>query len=193
VIDKTAIWNAALAKIGGFRITTPDDESPAARFLRDAWERTLRFTLAAHSWDFATRQFKLARIGASPVARYKYAYEKPSGWIRTVTVSGQEDMRWPLLEFRDIGGRILSDDTAVWMECVVWTEEIPSFSASFIECLATRLAFEVSKAITTSDQMREGLWKLYEESLRTARSQDAIGGPPKAMPISNWVRAKYGG
>jgi hypothetical protein len=192
LITKTAIFNAALAKVGGYRISDPDEASQGAIVLRDAWERSLKFTLSAHSWDFATKQERLARLDETPAARFRYAYQKPEGWLRSIVLSEYDDMRYPLLQFADQSGRILADAQNVYMEFVQFTEDTHTFSAPFVECLATRLAFEASKAVTTSENLREQLWKFYEESLRAARTHDAIQGPPKPLPLGSWVGAKYG-
>lgn len=189
-LSRTQIFNMALSKLGRERVESADEDTRPARVLRDRFEDALTVNLAAHSFDFAMRQAKLARLTTTPVARYIYEYQKPGDWLRSVVLSEYEDMQPPLLDFVDMGGKILTDAEDVFMEYVAFTDDTTKFTAQFTNLLATYLALETIKDITGTDAQKNQLISQYQEALRTARAFDSIQGAPKRPQPGGWVTAK---
>jgi hypothetical protein len=59
------------------------------------------------------------------------------------------------------------------------------FTPAFREALSSRLAYELTMAITGKQQLMEMMWKLYQSDLARARATDA-----ESQGVELWSEAK---
>lgn len=189
---RTQIANMALGHIGTYRINAYTEDSNEAVAVREVYERVKLDLLASAPWDFAIDQQQLGRVGATPVTRYTYAYNKPTNWLRTVALSEYSDMGIPLLEYRDIAGTIQTNAEYVFMEYVSSAAGEEVFSVPFVTAFTFGIAVECCKKINASDQQKDYLAKQFDREKVKALMLEAMHQPPIAIPPSSWATARRG-
>ena len=177
---------------------TDDDES---RYLLDAvYSDVLSYCLAAGSWNFAGRSAAIEKSTAvQPSFGYSYAVEKPSDWVRSVSISGNGDF-WSILgagEYVDEGEywncnvdplyvRYISDGTTYGGDLSLW-------SAAFADYVEWELAFRIAPHLTSmgASELQE-MERKRDKALRFARGLDASNQAPDRKPVGRLVLARTG-
>lgn len=198
MVSKLNHWNAALLEIGQERLSDTGDPVVAARELTFVWSQVVAECLAAGSWNFATETIKAeADTGVTPEFGFTEVFAKPSDWVRTVGVSGDEFFSFPLLDYYDdvnfwssnyspIYVRYVSNDTGMGLEMSRWT-------ANFDRFVDLELAERVCMKLTQSASMKEDIGKRRDKARKRALNFDAMQEQqPKFAPPSGWTTARWG-
>lgn len=193
--DRTSIVNLALLDVGvAPSVESWDEDSTEAEYARAAWDQAVAEALVAHSWLFATKQAQLQRYGTDPSARYEYAYNLPSDYVRLGAISDNDTMYPPLRDYRPfaVDGLLMIGASAeeVWIEYIYNAPEVGRWPPHFIKFLSAVLAVPLSNAMKT---VRQDLDKVVTQRLAHAKSIDSLQLPPREPPLSNWQLAMRGG
>jgi hypothetical protein len=149
ILDDTTLANRALARIGGGRITSLEDESDLAAQVRGVYADTLALALAAYRWRWNRRTKALSLADITPENGWKYAHHFPAGWMggpEKVLINPRNPDN-PLREFAVEGPLLCCDHTPVW---AVFPMQIspdqwpPLFTTAFTVMLAGFLCMPVS-------------------------------------------------
>lgn len=201
---KQAIYTGALHELGGRKALTSESTEPR-RVLDDHYDDVVKECLSAGSWNFATDEVKMD--GDTGLVTYadtgsigtglQYGFTKPSGWLRTHGMSGDEYFSWPLLEYTDqneliraditpIYMRYVSSDTGLGYDLVAWT---PLFRRYVQLELASRVAYRFTQNAALEDR----IMKRRDKAKTTALNQDAMDEPnPKFRPPGSWSQSRWG-
>lgn len=194
--DKLALYNDALLVLGQERLGTSGlAEASTARYaLDDAYDKALKYCLEQGFWNVAMRSVMMnAAASIEPAFGYQYAFTKPPDFVRLYTLSAEETLRIPLLEFVDevgywfansdpLYGKFVSSHTSYGLDLSIWPE-------TFADYVAKRLAGKTCKRITGSDQSEE-MKRDEKRALSDARSKDAMNEPPGFPPAGSWVTSR---
>lgn len=190
----TTVVNLALREIGTYRIEDFTEGSPEARVARDVWDQVVIAALEAHEWTFAKKYASLAAITSeTPAARWTYAYQVPSDFVRLGAVSDNSTMRPEMAEdeFENLDGKIYTNAETVYIAYVYAKTTVGTWPAYFVEyvsaCLAARMA-SVLKATTERDRLEQ----LRVATLGRARSIDSVQTPIKVLAAGQWRAAMMG-
>lgn len=165
----------ALIKIGANAIQS-FGEGTAEAAVAAALYPTLRDgLLSAHHWNFALGQKKLARLAATPVADYDYAYQLPSDMVTILSLGTNERGRG--LEYRRAEGRLHTDAEEVWLTYIFRAAE-SLFPPYFSLALIARLAAEFAIPLTESTTRWQGLSAIAAAEFSRARLRDAQEDTP---------------
>jgi hypothetical protein len=196
VTTKLELLNAALLEIGQHRLSDTGENVVSGRELNYVYSNVISDCLSVGSWNFATETIKAeADTGIEPEFGYSEVFAKPSDWVRTVSVSTDEYLTLPLLQYYDdanfwsadtdpIYVRYVSDDTGMGLELTRWT---PAFRRYVELELASRVCFR----LTQNSSEEEKVGKKRDKARRAALNQDAMNEPnPKFPPQGSWNNAR---
>ncbi len=137
------------------------------------YENTYRGLLASHSWRFATKKARLARLTETPINEYSYKYQLPSDLITVVKVDGYTD-------YEIYGDNIYSNQPELYIDYRYRVDEsiLPDY---FVLTLQFLLAAQFAIPITDNSQRAQTYNGLYETQLRRAKAIDSMARPQDAI------------
>lgn len=198
--DEVKIANAALTKLGDYRITSFSDNSEAARVVNARYEGIRDAELRRHTWHFSKARVELAALADAPDFGYSYQYELPADCLRIVSVGDvapgadigdtyRTGLDTP--DYRIEGRHLLTDLGApLKLRYIKRVTDPAQFDAAFAESLAARLAYEIALKLTGSRSIKEDAASDYAASVREAIGANAIETPPEPLPDDSWVLAR---
>jgi hypothetical protein len=140
--------------------------------------------LAAYPWNFAVKRAILAPDADAPAWGWDYAYTMPTDFLSLVRIEDNPDY-----EFE--GGKILTNEgTVLNIKYISQITDEGSFSATFVEAFATRLAFEACEEITQSNTKKSVLGQEYESILKQSYQVDAKENPVEDLEDDDWLIAR---
>ena len=198
MVSKLSVINGALVDLGNERLVDTGDGIKASNETTAVWSNVVNECLSAGSWNFAIETIQAdADTGVTPSFGYTEVFAKPSDWVRTIGVSGDEYFSYPLTQFVDDANfwsaditpvyfRYVSNDTGLGLDLTRWT---PKFTR-FVEL---ELAHRVCLALTQNNALKEDIGKQRDKARREALNIDAMDeSNPKFAPPSSWTQARWG-
>ena len=196
------LYNGALRLLGERKLASLSENREPRRLLDEAWDAgtadgAVRHCLELGQWTFATRAIELTYSpSVSPDFGYRYAFDKPTDFIRTTALCRDEYFRIPLLEYSDEAGfwfadlqtiyvRYMSSDASYGGDLSMWPE-------SFSKLVEAYLAVEICEPLTQSETKLKKVEKTFSDALKFARSLDAMNKPSVIPPQGSWVSARGG-
>ena len=196
-----SLYNGALRNIKSRALSALTDTDEARYKLDEVYSDTKNLCLSMGSWNFAGRSVAIeAATDVEPEFGYSYAVEKPSDWVRTVSIAGNGDF-WPVAqagEYVDEGEywncnvdplyvRYISNHTSYGGDLSLW-------SIAFVRYVEWELAVAVAPHLTAMSAAElDRLDERRQRALRTARSLDASNQAPDRKPVGRLVLARTGG
>lgn len=196
----SAIWKEA-ARLIGFPETkkaTPETEigiEGVYQIFDDAWQRVVKFCLTEGLWNFATVTTSLAESG-SPIPGWQYRFSKPTGWLRTISISTTAEF-YSEARYHDEGGKLYANYNPLYIRYLSSTygqdSEAPNWPELFCRVLAYRLAYECADVVTGDPNRSTKLFNDYKMVLSSAKNKDAMDQAQMFPKTSNWLGAMRGG
>lgn len=167
------VCNLGLAKIGheGFIVSLTED-SKGARIMNALYRPMRDDVLRSHLWRFARKRAVLAPLTQTPAFDGGNYFKYPDDCLRIVGTDEDyfvQGARW----VRE-GENILADTDVLRLVYLRRVEDVSQFDASFVNCLATRLAYEASLSIAKSQDLRAQLEREYRTALVRAAHCSAV-------------------
>lgn len=160
----------------------------------------VRSVISSYPWRFSMDKVQLARLSASPVNVYQYAFQLPSNLLnlRAVYNSSSTGVS-PVYDFTRQGDTILTNYAELWIDYQKEVDE-EDFPPYFTEFLILALAAKL--AIATTDQVElaqyyEGLAYGSPSDNRNggefgrAKKLDAMQQPPSAVIPNDIIAARF--
>lgn len=194
---KLTIYNGALRCLGERKTTLTENREPR-RLLDDVWDAEgVKRCLQMGQWNFAIRSTEQTYSPSiTPAFSYRYAFDKPDDFVRTVGVCSDEYFKCTLEDYRDEAGywwadldtiyvRYVSDDTDYGFDLARWPPNFTAFvEAWFALQIAPRMTgSETAKALTQRD-----VDKLLNKAKATDAQEEAMGRQQSGC----WVRSRRG-
>ena len=191
---KAGLFNAALTELGHVNLVDTGEPVEAGRVLNEIYDQVVLDCLASGPWNFAAvNHYPTADTGlVSPFqVGYNYGYAKPTTWVRTIHVSDDQYMVFPLLDYFDdqeiwgadtgeIFVRYVSSDTGYGLDLAKW----PHNFRRYVELV---LAERACVRLTQDHDLRKDLFTLYGEAYKKALAQNVSDSPrPRLAPSSTW-------
>jgi hypothetical protein len=179
-----SIANSALAKLGGDRIISLDDDTREARLLKEQFEKVRDDLLRSHPWNFAIERASLAALVSAPAFGFNKQYQVPSDCLRVLEIDA-EDVEW-----QKEGNVIVTDSDSLSIKYIKKVTNAGLFDTCFCEVFATKLAADVCFAITQNATLKKTLFDEYMQKLREARSYDGQEGGTRQVYARTWLNAR---
>lgn len=197
--DKLQVYNAALLHLGAKTLATLTESRKSRRTLDAVWASgAVRYCLEQGYWNFATRTIKIeATPSLEPDFGYRFAFDKPSDFVRLISISYDEYMDTPLNRFTDedqywfadydtLYISYVSDDVSYGGSLGVWTE-------TFTRLVQLYLAHFAAPSITHDDAIIKRVEMAYKLALTNAKNKDATNQGAKATPLGRLARSRLNG
>ena len=195
---KLGVWNGSLGDLGHRRLSDTGEAVEAGRELTAAWSQVVDECIAHGFWNFAMETIQAdADTGVTPAFGFSEVFAKPSDWVRTAAVSGDENFAYPLTLYYDddnfwsadqtpIYVRYVSDDTGLGYDLTRW----PALFTRYVELA---LAERVCMRVTQNKSLKDDIAKDLVTARKKAKNVDAMDeAQPKFPPPSSWTRARWG-
>lgn len=196
--SQLSIYNGALRLLGERRLASLSEEREPRYLLDDVWDDNgVRACLEMGHWNFATRTQKIEYDPSiQPDFGYRYAFGKPTDWIRTTAVCADEYFNVPITRYEDeasywfadydlIYVRYVSDDVGYGLNYAKWPK-------SFSMLVESYFANEIVNILTHSDSAVQRVERALQKALRAAAGNDASNQPQKILPSGRWVSSRLG-
>ncbi len=189
MVSTVDICNLALDELGEAAITALDEGSPVANLCARNYAPARDQVLRSHPWNFAVARRRLARLSAAPDFGFAYAYQRPTDWLRTISVHAGEGGT-DAVAYRMEGDRFLSDAADLYLRYIARIEDPNQYDPLFVDALAMRIAARLAKAITQSTGEKERIEAVYRDALRKARTVDGVEDFAEQPPDGSWVAVR---
>lgn len=198
---KLGLWNNALLDLGHATLSDTGETVEAGRVLTVRYDRVVADCLSAGSWNFAMEDVALTGDTGLITSRvgYQYGFARPSDWLRTEAVSGDEYFTAPLLHYyMDRSGLFKADTTPLYLRYVSNDTgaglDLARWPAAFVRYVELELAVRAAPKLTEDKSLKEELKKERDKARKTALNQDAMNeAQPKFAPPGSWTRARGAG
>lgn len=193
---KLGLFNGALTELGVRRVSDTGETVEPAQELVAVYDRVVAECLAGGSWNWATETIQSdADTGITPNFGFTEVFAKPSDWVRTVSVSSDPDLVYPLIHYYDdanfwsadftpIYVRYVSNDTGMGLELTRWTQ-------AFTRYVELELASRVAYRLTSDKDLSASVMALRDRAKKNALNQDAMNEPqPKFPPAGSWTQSR---
>lgn len=191
-----SLYNQALRLVGERRLSALTDSRPERHALDQIWdEDPVKQMLEEAYWAFATRTLEW-NYDASVTADYgyKYAFTKPSNYVRTVAIASDEFFKAPLTQYDDENNYWFCDLETIYIKYVSdsdqYGRDYSLWPELFRNCVATKMAKELALPLSKSKALKDELRSELKQYIKDAKSLDATGKPPGFPPPGNWTRSR---
>ena len=191
---KLGLFNAALLETGDKTLTDTGEAVEAGRVLNTVYSDVLADCLAEGPWNFAAVNYQA--VGDTGLinpntAGYTYGYAKPTDWVRTLIVSDDRYLVFPLTQYFDsqeiwatdtgeIFARYVSNDTGSGLDIANW----PSAFRRYVEL---SLADRISYRVTQDPELRVSIGERREAAKTAALTQNGTDSSvPRYAPTASW-------
>lgn len=189
VSSAVEICNIALAKIGheGF-ITTLTENSKGAKYMNIFYESIRDEVMGSHLWRFARKRAVLAPLSETVLFDGGKYFQYPNDCLRIVGTDKEyfhSGERW----MRE-GDKIIADTDTLKIVYLSRVENVALYDASFVDCLATRLAYEACMPIMKDKSLKEQLKADRRESLIRAAHVSSVEQDGEVFISEAFLRAR---
>lgn len=189
----TDVINDALENLGEPPSSGVDDDSTWVVRCTQAYDREVKKLFEEHPWNFANTLVQLNAVDPTPDG-WTYGYTKPAKCKRIVKVTSSTSPTAGVIDYLDMGGRILADPDTVYL-VYVDGEKIDSpgmWPELFAGALAARIAYKVCPVLGTSSTNKEELRKIARTEMSKARLWDAQQNGAFVIPPGEYEKARGG-
>lgn len=196
---KLSVYNEALRLNGQTRLASLTESREPRRLLDDIWDaRALDFCLQKGQWRWASRNLELSYSpSVEPQFGHRYAFDRPTDFIRLTEMCSDEFMKEPLLQYRESGPYWMADLDTIYISYVSKDDAFGYDSSlwppSFQKLLSAYMADELTLSLTTSVEKKKEIKLELKNRLDSATSIDAQSGPTRFPPVGALIRARSGG
>ena len=200
--SQVSICNLALSWLGIAPITSLDDDSVEAATCKQQYDDALKAVLEERDWTFATDRLILTPVEEEPVWGFGNKFLVPAKVRRVISVTVprgssidiNSDVQGFNVQWQLESGFILADEDLLHVRVVEDNENTASYPSVFVQCLAARLAADMSIGLTHSPDLYKLLWVLYDQKITTASGTDGRQGrrePVEAPRLTRTRRVGY--
>ena len=195
---KLQLYNAALIEVGDRTLASETENVEARRLLDSVYDAALEECLSAGEWNFAVRPVQVdADTRISPNFGETEVFAKPSDWIRTFAVSGDENFAYPLTNYQDEPSRWVSNISPMYIKYVSngvdYGLKLTAWPRAFTRYVELELAYRICGRINQNRSMREVIDRDRRRAKRQALNEDTMNeAQPKFFPSGSWTTARWG-
>jgi len=191
------LYNEALRVLGETRLASIAETRPVRYTLDDVWNGGgVKACLEQGLWNFATRSVEIAQDSdLTPAFGMRYAFSKPTDYVRTAAVCSDPNFREPVLRYADERGywfcdldtlyiSYISDASELGSDLTLWTPAFATFAAHYF-------AKQVAPTFVKDKKRLALIFDQEKKALNMARNSDAMNEPTQIPSPSNWTRSRY--
>jgi hypothetical protein len=178
----------ALLRLGAQPLSSLDEGTSEAAIAAGLYPLARDALLSAHSWSFAMRQARLARLDMTPLADFRAVFALPDDFIRALSAGHQG--RSQGIAYRVQGATLLADAEEAILSYVARVDEA-AFPPFFAQALVARLAAEFCGPVTENAARAEALFRQADAEFRRARMIDATQDEQPRLDDFTLIKARF--
>jgi hypothetical protein len=179
-VDYTASWtqicNRALGRLGSNTITDLSDGTKEAEYCGRFLPEAVEYVLGQWDFKFARRRQRLAPNAEKPEFGWDFQFNYPMDCIRLVSVYGGHSAKPEESEYVPYeveNGKILCDADALQIIYIARPDDPNQLPQSVRKAISTHLAYLLSTAIASNEQLTALIAAESQAALETAKRVDA--------------------
>lgn len=137
------IINRALTQVGANPIAAYDDSAEGV-VAKLHYDPTVRARLASRKWTFATEQWELNKLLATPATRWAYGWQLPAELLKVWWVGTGPDS---IVKFDHLGDKIFTDEGSGLFCEGTFRQVEAKWPADFTELIVTELGAIFARAL----------------------------------------------
>jgi hypothetical protein len=195
MVSETSIANQALSWLGQDPITSLDDRSTTAEWMKNNYPFLRDAVLEERMWTFATVRAMSTAADLDPFGA-QYSHVMPLGWLSIFRVyrntTGADPSRWNKSEgWRREGANILTREETVALWGVERVTDTGQYSTLFVQALAARIAADACIPFTQNRPLQADMFALYAAKLADATVRDGQQGSNELIQSDNLINARW--
>lgn len=196
--SRLSLYNGALRVLGERKLTSLTENREPRRKLDEAWDADALLTvLQAGQWNFAARTSRLEyEPSITPEFGYRYAFEKPSDFVRVMGVCSDEYFSAPLTRYHFEAGYWFADIDQLYVRFVSndaqYGGDYSLWPANFTRYTEAYLATLVAMGITHDENKKLHAEREMKQWLTNARATDAMEQAVAFKPRGSWASSRGG-
>lgn len=197
-MSEVSICCAALTKLGAEPILALTDSSNRGRVMNARYAAVRDAELRRHRWRFSIKRDSLVALAAAPASDYGAQFQVPNDFLRLIeggdiySLPDLTDYRGRESALYSLEGRVILTNLGAPLKIryIAQIVDTSLFDSTFVEALASRLAYETCKKITGNDNEKQTCWADYRNSIREAIQANALELAPQSPGDDTWVAAR---
>lgn len=162
--------NDALTLLGAGRIIDFDQDTTAAKALKQVYQTAVDSVLQAYPWSEALVRTELAQLVGAPEYGYTYQYQIPTDpvCLRILEVYNPNTHSERDTDWMKVGDKLLSDLESVK---ITYISSIPASKINPLlrQAIAAYLAYSLAYTLLQSNTVQTQMFQIYKERLQEAR------------------------
>ena len=176
--------------IGGDPIASFTDGTTESDLADAVYEDIVRAALTSSRWNFATKQFELNRLVATPVGRWDAAYQVPSDSLMINAVTVQDlPINYDIYEDQ-IFNNAASTDSVI--ADYIYRASEATWAPYFTLGVEFSLASVFALSVTRKADIAQSYTQLAEGQFRRAKARDSQQVTNQNLRLSRYHRARLG-
>lgn len=187
--SKVDICSNALLILGALPINSLEEESDRARLASNLYDGVKLAVLRAHPWNCCVTRVALSPLSTTPAFDYSYEFTLPPDCAKVLQV-GEYTTE---IDYRIERGKILADESAIYLKYVSSDVSEGSYDHLLVEALKYAMAAQMAYPTTQNASMAELMEAKYQQVLREAQTVDGQDDPPETMGDNALYASRFGG
>ena len=176
MVSETSICNQALSWLGQVNISSLDERSRSAEWMKSNYAFIRDAVLESRLWTFATARQRSDSTTSSTWGS-QYSHAVPLGWLSVkqvyTDVSASDESNWKMSKgWTREGNNVQAKDSTVYMRGIIRVVDTASYTPMFVQVLAARIAADASIPLTENRSLYTDKWNVYTALLREAAASD---------------------
>lgn len=165
-----------------------DDATRESDACKNSYDRSRRAVLRSHPWNCAVTRVILAPLSTVPAFGFSHQFQLPSDCLRLIDLDEGEDQ-----DFKIEGKTILSDETSLDVRYIRDVTISSDMDVLLAEAIACYIAWDISYAVTQSNDVRDEMWTAFQKLVRTSKTVDAQEDAISLLEANQWVDSRIAG
>lgn len=190
--SQVQICNDALFAIGARQITAIDESTVEAEKCAVAYPIALDTVLEMADWSFAEKRVILSPDVATPAFGFTYQFTLPSDYIhQTIVRSDATTILVADEDYKIEGGKILSDDSAIYLSYVYRNEDPATYSMAFSRALALCIAGMIGESISADSTKVDKCKQEFEGLQKRGKNLNAREENTKIFALDHLINSRF--
>ena len=175
--SSVSICSNALLLLGDKPIDSFDVNNDRTRLAANLYPQKRDRVLRAHPWNCAVKRVVLSPCTESPPSDWKYQFQLPGDWLRTLNVGLNDSPDDYTIE----GRRILTNNPVCYLRYIFRNTSEATWDALLIDAMTQVMVAAFTYPITKSTTKQATEEEIVKRMLREARAVDGQEGTPESL------------
>lgn len=185
------VWNMALDMLHEAPVSAPTEDTAVRLWFTRNFAQVRDSELRKFPWNFALARATIPASVDAPAWRWTYKYELPGDCLRMMPLRENGALNGMLLAYEMEGNAILTNQAApLKLRYIKRIETVGLWDALFVDVVSAKLASKMAHWLTGKASFAQQADQAYQQTLREARSIDAIEQYQEDLDQNDVIRVR---